>query len=193
MRRSALFLLLVGGFLLYTACSLQYEEAVSIDDSVPELTFRTIELSRYRDYNRTIQLSAALLEQYRDTGASYAKDASFVTWTDEQALDTEGSCGLLSLNTKDELYTLFGNIEMRNHTNNVTLLAQNLRWNGKTEQLISGAQDQVTLIKDGLSLTGMGFSASGVTHRFVFEKGVTGSYEETSGGEGQHTKSGGAE
>ena len=171
------FLCALCGFFACASCSLKYEDSVSIDDSVPELTFRALELSRYQNYNRRIKLSSSLLEQYRDTGASYAKDASFVTWTEENVLDTEGSCGLLSLNTKEELYTLFKDIQMKNYANNMSLFAQNLRWNGKTEQLTSGANDEVLLEKDGLTLSGTGFSASGVTRSFVFSQNVQGTYE----------------
>ncbi len=54
------------------------------------------------------------------------------------------------------------------------IFAQNLRWNGKTEQLTSGKGQEVTLEKDNLKLTGKDFSSSIASSTFAFAGTVSG-------------------
>ena len=92
------------------SCSLKYEEGKNIEDKMPELIFTNAELNRYNDGNRSMQLKAEQLEQYKDNGSAYARNPVFSTWTTDKKLDTTGRCNLLSVNSKEDIYTLFSEI-----------------------------------------------------------------------------------
>ena len=152
-----LFMLIV---LSLSACSLKYEdESISTAD-LPELIFRNVTFSRYKDNALSLSLSAESLEQYKKGDTAYASKANFQTWDSNKNEATRGYCGLLSIQ---------GDAEQ-----NMTLRAQSLSWNGKTEQLVSGAKEKVTIIRDDLELSGTGFSASGVSRSFAFTNNVSG-------------------
>ncbi len=79
------------------------------------------------------------------------------------------------MNSKDEIYTLFKDIFIQNYSQNLEIQAQNLKWNGKTEQLTSSKDESVFLKKDNIELQGKAFSASGVSQSFNFAGEVKGS------------------
>ncbi len=165
-------------FLLFS-CSLKYDEGVSVEDKVPELVFYGAEFTRYTDSSPSFRLSAEHLEQYKDNGASYAENASFATWTKERETDTEGRCGFLSLDTKNKVYSLFNEIEIKSKNQNLEISAENLRWNGNTEQLTASAGETVRIKKDGLEMEGSGFSASGISNSFSFKYEVSGTFTDS--------------
>ena len=165
--------------LAFSACSLKYDEGVSVEDKVPELVFYGAEFTRYTDASPTFRLSADHLEQYKDNGASYAENASFSTWNKEREIDTEGSCGFLSLDAKNKVYSLFNEINVKSQSQNMEISAENLRWNGNTEQLTASAGETVFIKKDGLEMEGSGFSASGISNSFSFKYEVSGIFTDT--------------
>lgn len=165
--------------LAFSACSLKYDEGVSVEDKVPELVFYGAEFTRYTDASPTFRLSADHLEQYKDNGASYAENASFSTWDKDRKIDTEGTCGFLSLDAKNKVYTLFNEIKVKSQSQNMELSAENLRWNGNTEQLTASAGETVFIKKDGLEMEGSGFSASGISNSFSFKYEVSGTFTDT--------------
>ena len=120
-----------------------------------------------------MELNAATIEQYKK-GSSFASNARFKTWNDSAELETEGSCALIDINSKDSIYTLFNEILIKNYSQNVEIQAQALRWNANTEQLTSKADDTVYLKKDDVAVKGTGFSASGAGKSFVFSGSVEG-------------------
>lgn len=160
--------------LLAFSCSLKYEEGVNIEDKMPELVFTNAEFNRYKNANLSMQLKSEQVEQYKDNGSTYARNPNFSTWDNEKKLDTTGSCSLLSVNTKEDIYTMFSDILINNSSNDVEIHAQNLKYNGNTKQLTAGKDEEVEIQREGLTLIGTGFSASGVSNSFSFSSGVSG-------------------
>lgn len=159
---------------MFLSCSLKYDEEVDTAAVVPELQFTNSRFTRYEDNRKSMSISAALLEQYKNGNSTYAKDASFTTWNEDGSLSTSGRCGLLSSNSDDEIYTLFDSIELENHEQNFKIQAESLKWNSKNEQLVSGRKEKVRLIRDDVDMEGTGFSASGVSRTFSFTSGISG-------------------
>ena len=62
----------------------------------------------------------------------------------------------------------------------LTLSAQNMKWNGNTEQLTAGAGETVYIRHEGLTMEGAGFSASGISRTYSFDYDVAGVYDDTS-------------
>ena len=176
-KKNSTIIFFIMPVLLLTApvsCSLKYDEVTDTTDSVPEFVFRNARYSRYENSKKSIYLSAGLLEQYKKDSASYARNAVFSTWDKNGTLDTEGKCYLLGINLNEEIYTLFNDILIKNTSQNFKIRAENLRWNGKTEQLTAGADETVYITKDDVELSGKGFSASGVNRNYRFSSSVNG-------------------
>lgn len=177
-----LFLLFVS-LIFFAGCSLKYGTNYQDEDNVPEFVFTDANYSRYENNQKTLNLSASRLEQYSDGKSMYAKDVDFQVMDKEGNLLTQGSCALLSSNTDTEEYTLYDNIEIENKKDDIKVSADTLRWNGKTEQLTSSRNDTVTIKKGNTTIQGSGFSASGVSKKFLFNGVVTGQYISDEDGE----------
>lgn len=163
-------------FTTFFSCSLNYnEEDSEFSSAAPEFVFKNAKYSRYESTKLKMQLQAQELEQYRDNNSSYAKNVNFSNWDDDGILETEGKCLLLSINSKDEIYTMFDDILIKNYPQKLELKAQNIKWNSKTEQLTSSISETVSIKKDNIELEGKGFSASGLSRKFNFTGQVKGS------------------
>jgi Protein of unknown function (DUF1239). len=169
--------LLLSG-LLAGGCSLRYTENVTnSEDTVPEFVFEDAEFTRYENSRSTMSMHAEKLEQYKGGSRTYADNVRFTMKTEDGKIDTEGSCGLLASDSQAKKYSLYNGIQLFNHSRNVRIQADQLRWNGKSEQLTSGRSDTITIIKDGTTIRGSGFSASGVSSEFAFTGAVSGTVD----------------
>ena len=168
--------------LLFFSCSLDYGTQASVKDKVPEFVFTKTHFTRYEDSKKTMEMDADELEQYASDRSCYAVNPRFITMDETGKIDTTGSCSLLSMDTKNEIYTLYDKIKLKNNEQNMEIIADNLKWNAKTEQLTSGTDDYVELFRDDVQIYGRGFSASGITYSFAFGYDVSGTIikEETS-------------
>ncbi|MBE6353104.1 LPS export ABC transporter periplasmic protein LptC [Treponema sp.] len=156
------------------SCSLDYGKEVFVKDKIPEFIFINSSFARYENNKKTAELSADRLEQYKSDNASFASNTTFTTWSHDGTIQTEGKCGLLGMDTKNEIYSLFNDIEIKNSDPKLEINAQNLKWNAKTEQLASGKSDTVRIFKNDVEVSGKGFSASSITNAFKFESETEG-------------------
>lgn len=158
-----------------SGCSLNYEKAKDTESSIPEFIFTNVTFNRYEEGKLTIESSAVKIEQYKKGSATFAQGITFKTFNADRQIEAEGYCSLLSADPEIKQYTFFNNIDIVNHKLNLQIFAKNLHWNGETEQLTSGKNDAITLIRDNVTLTGKGFSASAVSNSFKFYGPVSGS------------------
>lgn len=167
-------ILVFPALLLAVSCSLNYGTEQDSEASVPEFTFTRAVFNRYENSKISLSLQSERLEQYKSDGSSYAKNAQFKTYTKDGDLDTDGFCSLLAAHPDDEIYTLFDGISINIYSQKMTLKADSLRFNGKTEQLTSGEDEVVSIERDGTSAAGRGFSASGVSRKYSFAEQISG-------------------
>lgn len=125
----------------------------------------------------SFEMKAGVLEQYKKSSETFAKDISFISYDDDGSVSTEGQCGLLFSDTDKKFYELYDDIKLYNRSENTNFFAQILRWNEKNEQLTSGRGEMVKVEKDGTVMRGTGFSASGVSKSFSFRGTVSGEIE----------------
>ncbi|MCQ2592322.1 MAG: LPS export ABC transporter periplasmic protein LptC [Treponema sp.] len=170
-------LLLILIFVFFSACTLKYEDTVAAESKNPEFVFFDTQLMRYEGKRKTVDVEAETIERYKDSNSNYAKNVKFKTFDNQNQVDTEGTCGLLFAETGQEIYELYDGIRLFSKQNKTNFYADALRWNAKTEQLISGRTDSVKLEKDGTVIVGTGFSASGVSGKFAFTGAVSGNIE----------------
>ena len=163
--------------LLTTSCSLKYAETVNSEDRVPEFVFEDTKMVRYENMQPTLEVTAGMLEQYKNTNETYGKDIAFTSYDKKGQLETEGSCGIIYADTGKKVYELYDDINVYNAPEKMRFYASVLKWNGRSEQLTSGRSDMVKIEKDDTIMRGSGFSASGISKTFSFRGNITGTIE----------------
>lgn len=161
---------------IFTSCSLKYEKTAEADSRVPEFIFQNTTMTRYENNAVTFQMNAEILEQYKNSSQTFAKNVNFSAYENNE-ITTEGSCALLFADTDTEIYTLYDEIQLFNHSEHIKFFANVIKWNAKNEQLTSGRGDVVKIEKDDAVIRGTGFSASGIGKTFSFKGNVTGEIE----------------
>ena len=177
MKRLSRISSLFAVFILLSSCSLKYSETVNSEDKVPEFVFEDTKMIRYEDNKPSLEVSAATLEQYKNTNESYGKDISFISYDKEGKTETEGSCGIIFADSGKKVYELYDDINVYNVPEKMRFFANVLKWDGATEQLTSGRSDMVKIEKDDTIMRGSGFSASGISKKFSFRGNITGTIE----------------
>ena len=162
---------------LHFSCSLKYDETVNVEERVPEFVFQDTTMVRSEDNKITFEMKAGVLEQYKKSSETFAKDVAFTAYDDEGAVSTEGECGLLFSDTDKKIHELYDDIKLYNRSEETNFFADILRWNERNEQLTSGRGDMVRVEKNGTVMRGTGFSASGISKTFSFRGNVSGEIE----------------
>lgn len=165
-------------FSLTLSCSLNYGNEQSSESTVPEFSFTNANYKRYSNNKKSVEMQAGRLEQYKSDGTSYASNAEFKTYDDNGKVDTDGSCKLLAADTNKKEYSLFNDVLIQIYSQDMVLLANSLHFNGKTEQLTSALDEEVTIERKNTSVSGKGFSASGVSRTFSFASSIQGTVTE---------------
>ena len=173
MAKSSFFILILS-FATFFSCSLNYETSNNSENSVPEITFTNVNFEKYKDGKKNTALTAEKLEMYKSDNSMFAKEAKFFVFDYDGKTETEGSCTLIAADGGKERYSLYGGINVTLHKQNMQIFADSLRFNKKNEQLTGSSDGEVRLKKDGLSISGKGFTASGVSHTFSFSAETSG-------------------
>jgi len=167
------------------SCSVNYDNIYETEGTIPELMLDEAVFKRVKDGKATSQIQSERLEEFKDSGKVLAKDIKFETTNDDGKVNSFGSAGLMKADTKKEVYEFFNGIHIEAPERGVTIDGESLRWNGKTEQLVGEKTKPLTIKKDGISLTGHGFSASAISESFNFASMVYGNYKDEEKDEAQ--------
>ena len=171
MKKSSLLLFAV---ITLSSCSLKYQDTIEVDEKIPEFVFENTSITRYEDKKITVEINAEALEQYKNSSETFAKNVQFTAYNNQGEVRTEGSCGYLFTDTDKEIYELYDDIKLFNRDDETNFFADVLKWNAKNEQLTSGRGNMVRIETDDTVMYGSGFSASGISKKFVFTGTVTG-------------------
>lgn len=185
-----LFFILSSAFF---SCSIDYSVPSAGESDKPEFMFRDVSFSRLEDGVEKVVLYAGGIELYKNEDAMYGSDLSFLVYDDSGDVSVSGTCGLFSVDTTQEEYIFYDDVSITSYEQDLRVEADNIRWNGKTEQLVSAGVAPVRLYSGGYGssdsssvsaeLEGMGFSADGSDLSYVFSEGVSGViYTDESGG-----------
>lgn len=171
------FLFCISGILFFSVsgCSLKYNRELLSEENAPQLRLENIVMRKYNDNKKSLELKSSVYEQYKSANLSYARDAVFTLYDSDMKQTSTGEASLLSANTREEVFSLFGGIDFYDSTQNLKINGDSLRWNGKTEQLVSAKGKEITIHKDDLIISGKDFSASAVSNTFLFSSSVHGS------------------
>lgn len=163
-------------FAFFAGCSVDYGTVSESEDFVPELMLDYARFSRIENGQTTAQVSSERLEEFKGSGKVFAQNIQFETKNSDGETTATGNAGLMSADTDAEIYEFFDGIKIRSETHNVNISGESLKWNGKTEQLVGERGKEITIEKDGVSLSGQDFSASAVSEQFSFGAEVHGIY-----------------
>lgn len=165
----------------FSSCSLNYSKTSLSSSQSPEFIFSNSRFSRVENGNENINIEAEKIEQYVFDNAMYASNINFNLYNDKAEKSVWGKCNFLSANLDSGLYYLFDNIQIESYEKNLSIFANSIMWNNKTEQLITGYQNEserlVTVISEEtpkMQVTGSGFSASSKDFSFSFTGDVSG-------------------
>ena len=117
------------------------------------------------------------VEQYKTDSVSFAENASFKTYDDSGKEKALGKCVLISADIDNGIFVMLGNIELDLPSDNIKIIAESLKMNKKTEQIVSRSGSSVLLQKDGVEISGKGFCASGASKSYAFMQNVSGSID----------------
>lgn len=168
--------ILVCAALFLGGCSVEYSTVYENEDFIPELMLDEAAFSRTEQGRTTTLVTSERLEEFKNSGKILAQEIQFETKNNSGDTTATGSAGLMSADTQKEIYEFYNGIKIESKTHNVKITGQSLKWNGKTEQLIGERSKEITIEKDGASLSGQGFSASAVSEQFSFASEVHGTY-----------------
>ena len=158
------------------SCSVNYDNVYETEGTVPELMLDGAVFKRVKDSKVSSEIQSKRLEEFKDSGRVLARDIHFETKNDDGKVNSFGSAGIMKADTKKEVYEFFEGIHIEAPERGVKIDGESLRWNGKTEQLVGEKNKVLTIQKDGITLRGMGFSASAVSESFNFASSVSGEY-----------------
>ncbi|MCR5699386.1 MAG: LPS export ABC transporter periplasmic protein LptC [Treponemataceae bacterium] len=178
--------------LFFYSCSVN--SFTSKDDSsmLPDFYFENLVITRVENGKVSSKLHAGELEQYNSSKSSFARGVDFQLFNDARKLTVEGRCDYLSLDSDQDIYTMFDKIEITSYEQNLKVMSDGLKWNNQTEQLTSPKNYSVTITNDiavpenavksssennsdsKMLFTGKEFSASGVSNRYSFGSRISG-------------------
>lgn len=181
--------LLVFAFAAFLcSCSIDYSIPSVSESDKPEFIFKNASFSRTESGKVKAVVYADEIELYRSEDCMYGSGISFVVYNADGGLSVAGSCGLFSADTSKEQYYFYDEVNLTSYEQDMRVEADNINWNGKTEQLVSAGVAPVRIYSGGFSgpgsgsggssvtaeLTGMGFSADGASLEYQFAEGVSG-------------------
>ncbi len=167
------------------ACSVNYNNVYETEDTVPELMLDEAVFRRVKDSKVSSEIQSKRLEEFKDGGTVLAQEIQFESKNEDGAVNSFGSAGLMKADTKNEVYEFYNGIRIEAPDRGFVIYGDSLRWNGKTEQLTGEKTKPVTIKKDGVTLSGSGFSASAVSESFSFSSNVGGVYVDEKEDEGK--------
>ncbi|MCQ2610531.1 MAG: LPS export ABC transporter periplasmic protein LptC [Treponema sp.] len=156
------------------SCSLKYRRDKLAENFIPQIVFSQAVLNRYENNKKSLALKTVKFEQYDKSNTVFAQDCDFVLFDEEGKEISTGACALLSADSDSEIYTFYDGISFDNKKQGIAIKGSTIKWNGKTQQLVSAKNSQLTLKKDDFEVTGKNFSASSVSNTFQFSQGVKG-------------------
>ena len=158
------------------SCSVNYDNIYDTEGTVPELMLDEAVFKRIKDSKVSSEIQSKRLEEFKDGGTVLAQDIQFESKDDEGKVNSFGNAGLMKADTNNEVYEFYQGIHIEAPERGFVIDGESLRWNGKTEQLTGEKGKPVTIKKDGVTLSGSGFSASAISESFSFSSNVGGSY-----------------
>ncbi len=164
------------------SCSIDYGTTPEDHSGSPDFFFFDTTLTRVQNGKPRAILQAGTIEQYNAENCMYGDTLTFQLLSPEGDLQTSGTCTLFSLNQDTQIYTLLQSVEISSYDQDMTISANNLRWDNAAEQMTSDTESPITIqtgvTGDGnktvTTITGTGLTFDGVTRTFHFAQAVTG-------------------
>ncbi len=171
---AVIFISALGGI----SCSVNYDNVYDTESTVPELMLDEAVFTRTEDSLISSRIESRRLEEFKDTGKVYAETITFETKNQDGKVNALGRAGVMNADTRNKIYEFYNGIHIEAPERGVKIDGESLKWNANTEQLVGEKGKRLTIEKDGISLSGEGFSASAVSEQFSFSSNIEGAYED---------------
>lgn len=167
---------------VYTSCSFDYSEG-GADSPPPDMTFSNTHAVRYSDGKKTMEITAATLEIYSQEKIWAGENVAFDEYPENGGGENSASAGLMLLDEKAETYTLGRGVVFTISEDDITIHADDVRWNKAEGLLSSPVNSSVSISSGNITATGRGFSADTKGRSYLFSADVSGimSPEESEG------------
>ena len=161
-------------FLLFASCSLKYENSSNAENTVPEIITEGAVFCSMEDEKKLFSIQTEKMEQYQGGSRSCSQKLDFEFFNKDGTLQAQGKCNFLSANKNTGEYILCGDIKIEQTDNEITVFAENLKWDEQTQCLYGQKNEKVTLTKKNLTVEGTGFCANAADNQFSFSGQVHG-------------------
>lgn len=162
------FILFILFSIFLFSCSLEYEKEENPENQTPEFVFYNANYTKIENNKKKMKMNADQIEQYKSDSFSFISNARFTTFDKEEKEDTIGKCNLISADTTNEKYIMFGNIELNIISEKTNIFAEILNIDKKNEQITSDINKEVQIKKEDIDVKGCGFSSSGISKTYSF-------------------------
>jgi LPS export ABC transporter protein LptC len=171
-------LLTICGF--FAACSFDYGNNQTQDDSKPDIIMLDVEYVRVRGGDVQVRLWAESAERFETANTMNLRNFTFEEFSDGNEVNIAGSAGSASVEMDSGNISLTGGVKVSVESEDYTIETPELHWLDKEKQLSTSADGEVLITRsDGKNFIGRGFSADARYRTWVFESGIEGYYVES--------------
>lgn len=184
MKHNLFFVCILCSIFLFS-CSLDYGNQSAQDKKIlPEMILKDANFVRIEKLNETTALHAETLEIFKEDNVVFGSNVNFKAFDKNKKTIATGRTDLLKIDNRNFCYTMLNNANIKSIQTGMTLYSDCFKWNSKTNQLVSGKDNVVTVIKEPekagdakFSASGTGFVFSGLSLQFAFNGKTTGKIE----------------
>lgn len=141
-------------------------------------------VTRLENGKKTYEISASTLELFSEDDTMYGENIDFSAFNNQGLLSAMGSANLMYADNQNEIFALLNDVKVQSFEHNVQLSSSGLYLDNQKEQLVSGKNDVVHVVRNSSSdsevrfiASGTGFSMSLVRMEYEFEKNISGIIE----------------
>ena len=176
---------ILAALLILGACSFNYGGPAGAQGrSPPDAVFHDFVHTVMEDGSRALELKADLAESYQSEGLFVLRGVDFTQFDRITGqVSAKGRADSATFHTESEDAELSGHISLSSVTEDASLQAESLSWDGKAKLLQGGLDRTVEVRKgDGTWVRGAGFISDTRRRSFTFREAVEGRLVAKEGG-----------
>lgn len=172
--------LLIFTWLLFAACSFDYEQAEiagTLSEGVPNSIVRSYTYVDIRPEQTSFQIYSAEAKMYHKEHLTTLDSVFFREIDEEGAVVTEGEADSAVIDTQTDNVEINGSIHFASTLYDMIIETDYLYWNNETRTLEGKPDGEVYIEKDdGTIIRGKGFSVNSPSRKIEFSSEVEGTY-----------------
>jgi LPS export ABC transporter protein LptC len=174
-----LYSLFLFSFLLFfSACSFDYGQQGSADNSQPDIVMENVEYVRVRSGDPQARFQAEHAERYEGRKLMELRNFSFEQFGGHgEEVNALGRAGSASVEIDSGDIRMTGGVRIEVESEDIAIETRQLEWKDKARTLSAGTNEAVNVYQsNGTVFTGVGFHADARSRTWEFSGGVSGTY-----------------